>query len=110
MTNPNQPRRDFLRTGAAALAGVAVAGDALAQTQTPSAPAITGGNQSAFPSADAPGSSAGGYNILFILTDQEHYMGPGWPIRCPAMNACAAPVSISRTITSPPTCARRRAR
>ena len=83
MTNPNQPRRDFLRTGAAALAGVAVAGDALAQTQTPSAPAITGGNQSAFPSADAPGSSAGGYNILFILTDQEHYMGPGWPVPLP---------------------------
>ena len=46
-------------------------------------PAITGGTQSAFPSKDAPGSSDGGYNILFILTDQEHYMGSGWPIPLP---------------------------
>lgn len=85
MTNPNPPRRDFLRTGAAALAGAAVAGDVLAQTQTQPPPqlAITGGTQSAFPSAEAPGSSDGGYNILFILTDQEHYMGPGWPVPLP---------------------------
>ncbi len=44
---------------------------------------ITGGTQSKFPSADAPGSKDGGYNILFILTDQERYMGSGWPIPLP---------------------------
>src|SRR5262249_24922875 len=30
-----------------------------------------------------PGSRDGGYNILFMLTDQEQYMGPGWPIPLP---------------------------
>ena len=60
-----------------------MAGDVLAQARIPSTPAITGGNQSAFPSAEAPGSNDGGYNILFILTDQEHYMGPGWPVPLP---------------------------
>lgn len=82
MTNPNPLRRDILRTGAAALAGATVAGDVLAQNQAPT-PSITGGTQSAFPSAEAPGSSDGGYNILFILTDQEQYMGPGWPVPLP---------------------------
>ena len=81
MTKPSHPRRDFLRTGAAALAGVAVTGDVLAQA--PPRPAITGGSESAFPSAEAPGSNDGGYNILFILTDQEHYMGPDWPVPLP---------------------------
>jgi hypothetical protein len=71
-------RRTFLKTGAA-LAGATVAADtAIAQ-----APAITGGSESRFPSADAPGSSDGGYNILFILTDQEQYMGYLWPIPLP---------------------------
>ena len=88
MTNRKHPRRDFLRTGAAALAGATVAGttgmgDVLAQAPAPPQPAVTGGTQSAFPSAEAPGSSDGGYNILFILTDQEHYMGPGWPVPLP---------------------------
>ncbi len=91
MTERNPPRRAFLRTGGAALAGATVAGDVLAQTQPPTQtpapapprPSITGGTESAFPSAEAPGSSDGGYNILFILTDQEHYMGPGWPVPLP---------------------------
>ena len=74
MTRPRSSRRQFLKTGAA-LAGTAVAGD-VAHAQ---APAITGGSESRFPSADAPGSSDGGYNILFILTDQEQYMGYSWP-------------------------------
>ena len=48
-------RRTFLKTGAA-LAGATVAADtAIAQ-----APAITGGSESRFPSADAPGSNDGG--------------------------------------------------
>jgi arylsulfatase A-like enzyme len=81
MTKPRHRRRDFLRTGAALGAALAGAGDALAQVQPQ--PSITGGSESAFPSAEAPGSSDGGYNILFILTDQEHYMGPGWPVPLP---------------------------
>jgi len=82
MISPNPLRRDILRTGAAALAGTAAAGDVLAQNQAPT-PSITGGTQSAFPSAEAPGSNDGGYNILFILTDQEQYMGRGWPVPLP---------------------------
>ena len=89
MTKRHAPRRDFLRAGAAALAGLGGAGETLAQTpaqppaKAPPRPSITGGTESAFPSAEAPGSSDGGYNILFILTDQEHYMGPGWPVPLP---------------------------
>ncbi len=86
MTKRKHPRRDFLRAGAAALAGATLASDALAQAQAQAqapAPAIAGGTQSAFPSTEAPGSNDGGYNILFILTDQEHYMGPGWPVPLP---------------------------
>ena len=44
---------------------------------------ITGGTESSFPSPEAPGSNDGGYNILFILTDQEQYMGPTWPVPLP---------------------------
>jgi arylsulfatase A-like enzyme len=77
MSKPASTRRTFLKTGAAAGATLA-ANTAIAQ-----APAITGGSQSSFPSADAPGSNDGGYNILFILTDQEQYMGYTWPIPLP---------------------------
>ncbi len=85
MPKPPPPRREFLRTSAAALAGVTIAADVLAQNQAPAPPrpAISGGTESAFPSAEAPGSNEGGYNIVFILTDQEHYMGPGWPVPLP---------------------------
>jgi arylsulfatase A-like enzyme len=78
VSKPTSSRRTFLKAGAA-LAGATVAADtAIAQ-----APAIAGGSQSRFPSADAPGSNDGGYNILFILTDQEQYMGPTWPFSLP---------------------------
>jgi arylsulfatase A-like enzyme len=78
MRKPSPTRRTVLQTGAA-LAGAAVTADtAIAQ-----APAITGGSESKFPSPDAPGSNAGGYNILFILTDQEQYMGYTWPVSLP---------------------------
>src|SRR5215470_2082195 len=71
-------RRTVLKSGAA-LAGTTLAADtAIAQ-----APAITGGSESKFPSPDAPGSNEGGYNILFILTDQEQYMGYSWPFALP---------------------------
>jgi arylsulfatase A-like enzyme len=78
MSEANSTRRTFLKAGAA-LAGTAVVGD-VANAQ---APRITGGSESSFPSADAPGSNDGGYNILFILTDQERYMGPAWPFPLP---------------------------
>jgi len=78
MTNAPSSRRTFLKAGAA-LAGTALAADQ-ADAQPPR---ITGGSESLFPSAEAPGSNEGGYNILFILTDQEHYMGPGWPVPLP---------------------------
>src|SRR5512138_3638985 len=78
MTKPTSSRRKFLKTGAALAGATAVADTAIAQ-----APAITGGSESKFPSPDAPGSNAGGYNILFILTDQEQYMGYTWPVSLP---------------------------
>ncbi len=71
-------RRQLLKAGAAIAGATVVADTAIAQ-----APAITGGTESSFPSAEAPGSNNGGYNILFILTDQEQYMGPGWPVPLP---------------------------
>ena len=78
MTRSGNSRRTFLKSSVALAAGAAVP-PALAQQPAP----ITGGTESAFPSAEAPGSNDGGYNVLFILTDQEHYMGPGWPIPLP---------------------------
>ena len=71
-------RRQLLKAGAAIAGATVVADTAIAQ-----APSITGGTESPFPSADAPGSNDGGYNILFILTDQEQYMGQGWPVPLP---------------------------
>ena len=59
-------RRQLLKAGAAIAGATVVADTAIAQ-----APSITGGTESSFPSADAPGSNDVGYNILFILTDQE---------------------------------------
>jgi arylsulfatase A-like enzyme len=79
MTGSTSSRRTFLKTGAA-LSGAAAIGTEQAKAQ---APAITGGSESKFPSPDAPGSNAGGYNILFILTDQEQYMGYTWPVSLP---------------------------
>ena len=78
VTRPSPSRRNLLKAGAA-LAGTGLLPDgALAQ-----APTITGGSEGAFPSPQAPGSRDGGYNILFILTDQERYFGPAWPIPLP---------------------------
>ena len=75
-------RRHFLKT-AATLAASPLAFTRTADAQKTSTTQITGGTQSTFPSPDAPGSNQGGYNILFILTDQERYMGSGWPIPLP---------------------------
>ncbi len=78
MRKPTPTRRTVLKTGAA-IAGAALAAD----TAVAQAPAISGGSESKFPSTDAPGSTDGGYNILFILTDQEQYMGYTWPVPLP---------------------------
>ncbi len=78
MTGRGASRRTLLKAaGALAAAGV-VPDTAIAQ-----APRISGGSESAFPSPEAPGSRDGGYNILFILTDQERYMGYTWPFPLP---------------------------
>jgi arylsulfatase A-like enzyme len=86
MKKPPPTRRAVIKAGVAA-AGAAVAADAaMAQAPAPaSAPTagITGGSESHFPSTDAPGSNDGGYNVLFILTDQEQYMGYTWPFSLP---------------------------
>jgi arylsulfatase A-like enzyme len=81
MTRSENSRRTFLKGAAALAAGAAVEIVPPASAQQPAT--ITGGTESAFPSTDAPGSNDGGYNVLFVLTDQEHYMGPGWPIPLP---------------------------
>jgi arylsulfatase A-like enzyme len=81
VTSSRSSRRAFLKTSAAlaAISGAAGhAGPSAAQTAQ-----ITGGTESSFPSPEAPGSNDGGYNILFILTDQEQYMGPTWPVPLP---------------------------
>jgi arylsulfatase A-like enzyme len=80
MRKPTPTRRTVLKAGAA-LAGAPLAAD-IAVAQAP-APAVTGGSESKFPSTDAPGSNDGGYNVLFILTDQEQYMGYTWPVPLP---------------------------
>ena len=82
MTDPTSSRRTFLKAGAAVAATSAAAALCADTADAQTAP-ITGGSESAFPSPDAPGSNDGGYNLLFILTDQERYMGPGWPIPLP---------------------------
>ncbi len=80
----HQSRRNFLKVSSSLAAGSLLAStSSAAQSVTTKTPIIQGGSESTFPSKDAPGSNEGGYNILFILTDQEHYMGPSWPIPLP---------------------------
>lgn len=80
MRKSSSSRRAFLKAGAALAGATVVAG---AESANGQAPVLTGGTESVFPSAEAPGSNQGGYNILFILTDQEQYMGYTWPIPLP---------------------------
>lgn len=81
MTNSRSSRRAFLKTSAALAATSGAAG--YAATSVAQTAQITGGTELSFPSPEAPGSNDGGYNILFILTDQEQYMGPTWPVPLP---------------------------
>jgi len=68
-------RRDVL------MAGTALLGSTLASGTTPDAHAQTGGGTPA-PSSP-PAALPEGYNILFILVDQEHFF-PKWPFPVPA--------------------------
>ncbi|HEY7805462.1 MAG TPA: sulfatase-like hydrolase/transferase [Orrella sp.] len=76
-------RRDFLKASGALATSAIVASPSVSKASPDSSTSISGGSQSKFPSAQAPGSRDGGYNIVFILTDQEQYMGDGWPIPLP---------------------------
>jgi arylsulfatase A-like enzyme len=81
VTGSRSSRREFLKTSAALAATSGAAG--YAAPSTAQTAQITGGTESSFPSPEAPGSNDGGYNVLFILTDQEQYMGPTWPVPLP---------------------------
>ena len=70
----DQSRRDLLTSGAAAL------GSSLLPTAVQNAQAQSGSNK--LPQVDAPA----GYNILFVLVDQEHFFDK-WPIPVPAREA-----------------------
>jgi arylsulfatase A-like enzyme len=68
------PSRRALMVGGAGLLGAAAmppAAAAATQQATPAAPVV------------APGAPPGGYNILFILVDQEHFF-ERWPMPVPA--------------------------
>ena len=67
-------RRDLLEKGAASLLGAAVLPTAA---------------EAAEPPAPAPDTPPAGYNILFILVDQEHFF-PKWPFPVPAREALKA--------------------
>jgi arylsulfatase A-like enzyme len=75
---PQSPsRRNLLTSGAAALgAGLLPAGMQNAQAQT----------YPDKPTPIAPNTPPAGYNILFVLVDQEHFF-PKWPIPVPAREA-----------------------
>jgi len=64
-------RRDVLMAGSAALLGGSLLADAGTAHADTAAPVLT-----------APDSPPGGYNILFILVDQEHHFG-AWPFPVP---------------------------
>ena len=70
----NQSRRDLLTSGAA------VIGNTLLPTSVQNAQAQS--SSSKLPQVDAPA----GYNILFVLVDQEHFFNK-WPIPVPAREA-----------------------
>jgi hypothetical protein len=70
---PNPSRRAMMTSGAAALGAAAAMRPqivAAAEQLTPAAPVV------------APATPPGGYNILFILVDQEHFFDT-WPMPAP---------------------------
>ena len=78
MGSPQNPsRRDLLSSGAAAL------GATLLPAGIQNVQAQQGTDK---PAPIAPNSPPAGYNILFVLVDQEHFF-PKWPIPVPAREA-----------------------
>ncbi|WP_325090079.1 twin-arginine translocation signal domain-containing protein, partial [Burkholderia contaminans] len=84
------PRRQFLKLAGAAVAAAGFGADALAANTPPAAPlaANTGVDPApAFHGAtSAPAAPPAGYNILFILTDQERHFDR-WPFPVPGREA-----------------------
>ena len=87
-TPPNASRRLAMASGAALL-GSTILGGMSAHVQTAGAPAPA-------PASDAMPT---GYNILFVLVDQEHFF-PKWPFPVPAREAIISPSTGRRTATS----------
>ena len=84
----NATRRAAMASGAALL-GSAFLGGGPAKGQSGTTPASG-------PTADA---MPAGYNILFVLVDQEHFF-PKWPVPVPAREAIISPSTGRRTATS----------
>src|SRR6478736_1199863 len=72
----SDPSRRAAMASGAALLGSTLLASGIANAQTPTAPAPA-------PSAD---TMPAGYNILFVLVDQEHFF-PSWPFPVPAREA-----------------------
>jgi len=68
-------RRTAMASGAALLGTTLLAGG-ISQAQAPAAA----------PAAPAPKAMPSGYNVLFVLVDQEHFF-PAWPFPVPAREA-----------------------
>lgn len=75
LSNPS--RRTILATGAAAV-GATILPGAMTHAQTKLVPVET--------QLVSPDSPPAGYNILFVLVDQEHFF-PSWPFPVPAREA-----------------------
>jgi arylsulfatase A-like enzyme len=73
----NQSRRDLLTSGAAAL-GATLLPAGMQNAQAQSSPEKS--------APIAPNTPPAGYNILFVLVDQEHFF-PKWPMPVPAREA-----------------------
>ena len=72
----NPARRDLFTAGATLLGSTLLHGEPLAAKSLEPAKQVK----------TAPDSPPAGYNILFILVDQEHYF-PRWPFPVPARRA-----------------------
>lgn len=84
----NPSRRDLLSTGAAAL-GATLLPAGMQNVQAQSIPEK--------PQPIAPNTPPAGYNILFVLVDQEHFFSK-WPMPVPAREAIKKK-AITFTIT-----------
>jgi arylsulfatase A-like enzyme len=84
-----QGRREFLKRAGAAMVTASVGADALAAT-SPAEPPKTGASPDPAPAlhgaASTPATLPAGYNILFILTDQERHFD-NWPFPVPGREA-----------------------